>query len=74
MIKIILEIIGIIIGFGLIIVGIVLGGKGMIALFEELIIINENIAWSVLAIIYGLFISILVYRCKSIISDRATMI
>ena len=49
-------------GFGFIIVGIILGGKGMIALFEELVIINENIAWSILALIYGLFISMLGYR------------
>ena len=62
MIKIILEIIGVIMGFGFIIVGIILGGKGMIALFEELVIINENIAWSILALIYGLFISMLGYR------------
>lgn len=62
MIKIILEIIGAIMGFGFIIVGIILGGKGMIALFEELVIINENIAWSILALIYGLFISMLGYR------------
>lgn len=49
-------------GFVLLIGGIILGSKGMIALIRELAIINENIAYGVLGLIYGLFISILGYR------------
>ena len=62
MIKVILEIMGIIMGFILLIGGIVIGSKSMIALITELEIINENIAYGVLDLIYGLFISILGYR------------
>lgn len=49
-------------GFILLIGGIVLGSKSMIALIKELEIINENIAYGVLGLIYGLSISILGYR------------
>lgn len=70
MIKVILEIIGVIMGFILLIGGIVLGSMGMIALIEELMIINENIAYGVLGLIYGLFISIFGYRIvQCIIKD-----
>ena len=69
MIKVILETIGIIMGFILLIGGIVLGSKGTIVLIEELII-NENIGYGVLGLIYGLFISILGYRIvQCIIKD-----
>ena len=62
MIKNILQIIGVIMGFGLLILGIVIGGMGMISLIKELIIINENIGYGVLALIYGLFVHVLGYR------------
>ena len=44
------------------IVGIIIVGIGIVTLFEELKIINENIAWGVLALIYGLLVSTLGYR------------
>lgn len=62
MIKNILQIIGVMMGFILLIGGIVLGSTGMIAIIKELVIINENIAYGVLGLIYGLFISMLGYR------------
>ena len=62
MIKVIFEIIGAIIGFILLIVGILLGSKGIIAIIDELIIINENIALGVVGVIYGFFISVLGYK------------
>lgn len=62
MIKIILEIIGVIVGFILLVGGILLGSKSITAIIEELMIINENLALGVLGIIYGLFIFMLGHR------------
>ena len=62
MIKVVSGIIGVIIGFILLIIGVILGCEGMTTILEELMIINENIAWGIVAIIYGLFFSVLGYR------------
>ena len=62
MIKIIFNIIGVIIGFGLLIIGIILGGRSMIMMIEELVVINENIGYGVLGMLYGFLVFIFGYK------------
>ena len=62
MIKIILNIIGVILGFILLIGGITLVGNCAVSALEELMVINETIAINIYGIIWGMVISVIGYH------------